>query len=161
MKTILKKLFFFSTGHTYSNLSRLFLRLFVGVMFLHVCTRQLMHLGEGMPEGFNGFLGLSTEASMTILLVIALLCAGCIMFGLLTRYAVLPPLLMMCVAEYQILSAPATVVSVFTFQPGYPIMFIGIFLYILLAGPGKISLDYIVAAHLVEQVEENDIIERA
>ncbi len=162
MKSLLKKLVLFSAGHTYSNLSRLFLRLFVGVMFLHICTQQLMHLSDGMPQGFDGFLGMSAGTSMTALLVMEVICAACIMFGFMTRYAVLPPLVMMCMAENIILQANTSqVVSVLNFQPGYPIMFIGIFLYILLAGPGKISLDYIIAVHLVDQNEENDIIERA
>ena len=35
-------------------------------------------------------------------------------------------------------------------QPGYlPVMFIGIYLFILLAGPGKISLDYFISIFLI------------
>jgi len=37
-------------------------------------------------------------------------------------------------------------------QPGYlPIMFIGIFLFILLAGPGKISLDYFISLFIINR----------
>lgn len=35
-------------------------------------------------------------------------------------------------------------------QPGYlPIMFIGIYLFTLLAGPGKISLDYFISLFII------------
>lgn len=35
-------------------------------------------------------------------------------------------------------------------MPGYlPLMFIGIYLFILLAGPGKISLDYFISIFII------------
>ena len=40
-------------------------------------------------------------------------------------------------------------------------MFIGIFIYMLLAGPGKISLDYIIAAHFTENVDDEHVIDNA
>ena len=40
----LKTFFMFNAGHTYSNLSRLFLRLFTGIMFLQMGVRQMTHL---------------------------------------------------------------------------------------------------------------------
>ena len=152
-----KKLFLYSAGHTYSNLSRLFLRVFTGVMFLQLCIRQMLHFDE-----LAGFLGLSPEGSMSVLLVVELLCATFIIVGLLTRFAVLPPMLIMCIAEDTILSSPGAVTEqLFNFQPGYPVMFLGVFFYILLAGPGKISLDYIIGVHLVENNDDNEVMEKA
>ncbi|MBQ1584775.1 MAG: DoxX family membrane protein, partial [Muribaculaceae bacterium] len=72
-------------------MSRLFLRLFTGIMFLQLCIRQMLSFDQIVPT-FQGFLGMSPEASMTLLVVIELLCAVCIMLGLLTRFAVLFPL---------------------------------------------------------------------
>lgn len=151
----LKKLFIYSAGHTYSNLSRLFLRLFTGVMFMQVGIRQILHFNELVPS-FDGFMGLSPEASVTMLVVLELLCATCIMIGLMTRFAVIPPLVMMCCAEHALLSAEAGAEQFFSFQPGYPLMFIGIFVYMLLAGPGKISLDYIIAIHMLDDQDQED-----
>ena len=35
-------------------------------------------------------------------------------------------------------------------DPGYlPIMFIGIYIYMLIAGPGKISLDYFISLYII------------
>ena len=72
------------------------------------------------------------------------------MFGCLTRLASIPPIISMIIAENVILTeivhqVPYTLAST---QPGYlPVMFIGIFIFIILAGPGKISLDYLISLH--------------
>ena len=161
MTGFFKNLFLYSAGHTYSNLSRLFLRLFTGIMFLQLCVRQMLNYDSIVPH-FGGFLGLSPETSMTILVVIELVCAVCIMLGFLTRLAVLFPLLLMLVAEKVFISSPVTATDqMFNFAPGYPLMFIGIFVFLLLSGPGKISLDYIIAAHFTESATEEKILDNA
>ena len=161
MTGFFKNLFLYSAGHTYSNLSRLFLRLFTGIMFLQLCIRQMLNFDSIVPT-FDGFLGMSPETSMTILVIIELLCAVCIMLGFLTRLAVLFPLGLMLVAEKVILSSQTAVPDqLFNFQPGYPVMFIGIFVFLLLSGPGKISLDYIIAAHFTETVNDEDVLDKA
>ena len=91
-----------------------------------------------------------------------LLCAVCIMLGFLTRLAVLFPLALMLMVEKVIMSSQTAVTDhLFNFGPGYPVMFIGIFIYMLLAGPGKISLDYIIAAHFTENVDDEHVIDNA
>ena len=161
MKALFKRILLFCTGYTYSNLSRLFLRLFVGVMFLHVCVRQFMDLGH-LPEGFDGFWGMAPDTSMMMLIIIESVCATLIILGFLTRIAVIPPLVVMCVAEVFAYSSYETVTpTLFTFQPGYPVMFSGIFLFLLLSGPGKISLDYIISAQLLERNDDDSILEQA
>lgn len=161
MKALFKRILLFCTGYTYSNLSRLFLRLFVGVMFLHVCVRQFMDLGH-LPEGFDGFWGMAPDTSMMMLIIIESVCATLIILGFLTRIAVIPPLVVMCVAEVFAYSSYETVTpTLLTFQPGYPVMFIGIFLFLLLSGPGKISLDYIISAQLLERNDDDSILEQA
>jgi putative oxidoreductase len=161
MSNFFKNLFLYSAGHTYSNLSRLFLRLFTGIMFLQLCIRQMLNFDKILPT-FDGFLGMSPEASMIALVVVELLCAVCIMLGLLTRLAVLFPLGLMLVAENIFMSTNAVVPNqLFNFEPGYPVMFIGIFVFLLLAGPGKISLDYIIAAHFTATVDDEQVIDNA
>ena len=161
MTNFFKNLFLYGVGHTYSNLSRLFLRLFTGIMFLQLCIRQMLNFDQIVPT-FDGFLGLSPETSMTLLVIVELLCAVCIMLGFLTRLAVLFPLGLMLVAERVIMSSPDSVSDqIFNFQPGYPVMFIGIFVFMLLAGPGKISLDYFIAAHFTENRVEEEVLDKA
>jgi putative oxidoreductase len=161
MTRFFKNLFLYSAGHTYSNLSRLFLRLFTGIMYLQLCIRQMLSFDQIVPT-FQGFLGMSPEASMTVLVVVELLCAVCIMLGFLTRLAVLFPLGLMLIAENIIMSSQTAVPDqLFNFQPGYPVMFIGIFVFMLLAGPGKISLDYFIAAHFTESAADENVIDKA
>ena len=161
MTGFFKNLFLYSAGHTYGNLSRLFLRSFTGIMFLQLCIRQMLNFDQIVPT-FNGLMGLSPEASMTVLVVIELLCAVCIMLGLLTRLAVLFPLGLMLIAERVFMSSQSAVTDqLFNFAPGYPVMFIGIFVYFLLAGPGKISLDYIIAAHFTENATDEKVLDNA
>ena len=161
MTGFFKNLFLYSVGHTYSNLSRLFLRLFTGIMFLQLCIRQMRNF-DSILTSFDGFLGLSPEVTMIALIVVELLCAVCIMLGFLTRLAVLFPLVLMLIAENIFMSSPATDPNpLFNFQPGYPLMFIGIFVFILLSGPGKISLDYIIAAHFTESVNDEEVLDNA
>lgn len=160
MTNFFKNLFLYSVGHTYSNLSRLFLRLFTGIMFLQLCIRQMLSFDE-IVHSFDGFLGLSPESAMTVLLVVELLCAVCIMLGFLTRLAVLFPMGLMLVAENVLLPQTSVTDPIFSFLPGYPVMFIGIFVFFLLAGPGKISLDYIIAAHFTENATEEEVLDKA
>ena len=160
MTGFIKNLFLYSVGHTYSNLSRLFMRLFTGIMFLQLSIRQMLNFEE-LTHAYDGFLGLSPEGAMTVLVVIELLCAVCIMLGFLTRLAVLFPLGLMLIAERVLLSSQASATGLFNFAPGYPVMFIGIFVFLLLSGPGKISLDYIIAAHFTESAADEKVIENA
>ena len=161
MTGFFKNLFLYSAGHTYSNLSRLFLRLFTGIMFIQLSVRQLLNFDAIVPS-FDGFMGMSPETSMIVLVIVELLCAVCIMLGFLTRLAVLFPMGLMLVAENLIMSPPDTATDqFFNFAPGYPLMFIGIFVFMLLAGPGKISLDYIIAAHFTETPHDEDVLDNA
>ncbi len=149
MKHFVKYLFMHSTGHTYSNLSRLFLRLFVGIMFMQFGIRQLMNY-ENLTTHFPDALGIGNETTLIVMIAIEICCSVMIMFGFLTRLASIPPIISMIIAENVILTeivhqVPYTLAST---QPGYlPVMFIGIFIFIILAGPGKISLDYLISLH--------------
>lgn len=161
MTGFFKNLFLYSVGHTYSNLSRLFLRLFTGIMFLQLCIRQSLNF-DAIVNNYQSIMGFSPESAITLLLILELLSAVCIMLGFLTRLAVLFPLALMLFAENIIMSSAESVTNqLFNFQPGYPLMFIGIFVYLLLAGPGKISLDYIIAAHFTETSADERVLDNA
>lgn len=151
---ILSRLFLRFTGYTYSNMARLFLRLFVGVMFMQFGIRHLVNFTE-LCADFPTVLGISSEASLILMIIIELVCSLLIMAGFLTRLATIPPIIAMIAAEYYILHdlLPHSLIHGLTWdQPGYlPIMFIGIYLFILLAGPGKISLDYLLSLFIISR----------
>lgn len=147
------------TGYTYSNLARLFMRLFVGVMFMQFGIRHLVNY-EIMADSFPTILGLSSHTCLILMIVVEIVCSLFIMVGFLTRISVIPPIVSMVAAEYHILHDLVPQISVYgldSVQPGYlPIMFIGIYLYILLAGPGKISLDYFISLFLLSRNGKNE-----
>lgn len=159
----LKKLLLYSTGHTYSNLSRLFLRLFTGIMFMQFGIRQWTYFND-ISHTMVGVMGMSGETTLVLMIIIEIVCSTLIIVGLFSRLAVLPPLVTMIIAENVLLKimdvAPE---MLFSTQPGYvPILFIGIFVYMLLAGPGKVSLDYLISIKLLDSdIQAQDELDKA
>lgn len=96
-------------------------------------------------------MGLSPETVLTTLVVIEIVCAIFIMVGFCTRLMVVPPFISMCIAEYYLLSSTREAAYLLTWTaPGYlPVMFLGIYFFILLVGPGKISVDYFLSLHFI------------
>ena len=160
----LKTFFMFNAGHTYNNLSRLFLRLFTGIMFLQMGVRQMTHIEE-FANAAMGSMGLPSEGAIVAIVVAEIVCAVCIILGLFTRLALIPSIGIMIYAETVMVAATSvsSAGQMFIFEPGYPIMFIGIFAYMLLAGPGKISLDYLIAIHTINEKDDEDseVLEKA
>lgn len=156
---IIARIFMRFTGYTYSNMARLFLRLFVGVMFMQFGIRHLVNY-TSLCDQFPTVMGISSEASLILMIIIELVCSLLIMVGFLTRLATIPPILSMIAAEYYILHdhLPHSMAYGLTWdQPGYlPIMFIGIYLFILLAGPGKISLDYLISLFIISNEDRDE-----
>ncbi len=149
--SFVKKMLLYSVGHTYGNLSRLFLRLFTGVMFMQFGIRQWAYFDD-IAGDMVGVMGMPGDVSLGLVIAIEIVCSTLIILGLFSRLAVLPPLVAMIVAERYILTSVVSVPPemLFSTQPGYvPILFIGIFVYMLLAGPGKVSLDYLIAIKLI------------
>ncbi len=154
MKLFFENLFLRCTGYTYSNLARLFIRLFVGVMFIQFGIRHLINFSVQAPN-FPEVLGMSHETSLIVMICIELICSLFIMVGFLTRLSVIPPIVSMIIAEYHILHdlmSHTVSYSISSIQPGYlPIMFIGIYIFLIIAGPGKISLDYFISLFIVSR----------
>lgn len=153
-----------STGWTYTNLARLFMRLFVGIMLLQFGVRHLVNFNELAPI-FPAVLGLSSKASLVITVVIEVGCSVMIMLGCLTRLMSLPPLLLMivaaCLTRHQVVSN-LPLYGLDNVDPGYlPIMFTGIYIYLLIAGPGKISFDYLISIYFLslEEKSEEEVLE--
>lgn len=146
----LKRLYIRTTGYSYTNLGRLFLRLFVGIMLLQFGIRQTAHFYE-MKDIFPAIMGMSPETSLVVITAIELTSALFIMCGFLTRLMVLPPLAAMTVAAGYLLSHSDQASYLLTWQQQayLPVMFLGIFFFILLVGPGKISIDYFLSLHII------------
>lgn len=151
LKTIVKSLFLASAGYSYTNLGRLFLRLFVGIMLIQFGVRHLTYFYE-IKDIFPSVIGMSGETSLIVMICIEIICSLFIMFGFLTRLMSIPPLVAMIIAEYFLLNDFAQQASyLLTWQQqGYlPVMFSGIYFFLLLVGPGKISIDYFLSLHII------------
>lgn len=151
LKESFKKLYFQVAGYSYPNMGRLFMRLFVGIMLLQFGIRQIADFANQAPV-FPSMLGMGHEASCVVMIVIEIGCSLFVMAGFLTRLMLVPPFVAMCCAEYYLLnsvehSAPYLLQWN---QTGYlPVMFMGIFFFLMLVGPGKISVDYFLSLHII------------
>lgn len=153
---IIKQLYFKITGYSYTNMGRLFLRLFVGIMLIQFGVRQIMQF-DTLKDVFPAVLGMSAETSLVVMIIIELLCSLFIMFGFLTRLMVLPPFIAMMMAEYYLYNNYVSNAVADWMTPGFlPIMFLGIYFFILLVGPGKISVDYFLSLHILHSENKNE-----
>ncbi|MGM9862889.1 MAG: DoxX family protein [Lepagella sp.] len=146
-----KKLYFWGSGYSYTNLGRLFLRLFVGLMLLQFGVRQILDF-EAERLLFPSVMGMSPSAGCIVMVCIEIGCSVFIMCGFLTRLMIIPPFIAMLFAEYYILHniSPEAPYMLQWDQIGYlPIMFLGIYFFLMLVGPGKISVDYFLSLHII------------
>lgn len=158
LSRFIKRTYFRTTGYSYTNLGRLFLRLFVGIMLMQFGIRQLARFYE-LQEHFPAVLGMGSEASLIVMICIELICSLFIMFGFLTRLMILPPFIAMILAEYHLLhnSAVEATYLLDWQQEGYlPIMFLGIYFFLALVGPGKISVDYFLSLHIIHTENKSE-----
>lgn len=154
----IKKLYITSTGYSYTHLGRLFLRLFVGLMLMQFGIRQWIHFGDAVTS-FPVILGIPPAVGLTVLIGVEVVCSLFIMVGFITRIMIIPPFVAMIIAEHHILHNVADTLpyELSWEQPGYvPILFLGIYFFLLLVGPGKISIDYFLSLHLLHSSDHSE-----
>ncbi|MDE5885956.1 MAG: DoxX family protein [Muribaculaceae bacterium] len=158
LSKFIKRTYFRFTGYSYTNLGRLFLRIFVGIMLMQFGVRQIAHFYE-LKTIFPSVLGFGSEWSLIIMTAIEIICSMFIMFGFLTRFMTIPPIVSMLIAEYYLLHdyvAEASYLLDWQQQGYLPIMFLGIYFFILLVGPGKISVDYFLSLHIIHSENKSE-----
>lgn len=157
MVNLSKLIYIRTTGYSYTNMGRLFLRLFVGVMLMQFGIRQLYNF-DASAAAFPSTLGMDPTTSLIVMIIIELVCSFFIMVGFCTRLMTIPPFITMIFAEHHLLSAAREASYLISWtQPAYlPVMFMGIFFFILLVGPGKISVDYFLSLHFIHSENESE-----
>ncbi len=158
LSKLIKRTYFRFTGYSYTNLGRLFLRFFVGIMLMQFGVRQIAHYYE-LCDVFPSVFGMSSTASLTSMVLIEVVCSFFIMLGFLTRFMIIPPFVAMIMAEYHLLHDYVTDAAYLLDwqQQGYlPIMFLGIYFFLLLVGPGKISVDYFLSLHIIHTENKSE-----
>lgn len=153
----LKKFMLRSTGYSYPNMGRLFLRLFVGIMLLQFGLRQISDFGM-TKDLFPAVLGMSSEMSLILMVTIEIVCSVLIMAGLCTRISCVPPFVAMAVAEIFLRSNPVggSMLMPWQQQNYLPVMFMGIYFFLFLVGPGKISVDYLLSLRIIHAENRNE-----
>lgn len=166
-RKLLRRIFVAEAYRTYGNLSCFFIRVFAGVMFLQFGIRQIAN-HDFFATFFPDFLGIGSTATLDMMIAIEVVCSTFLIFGFLTRLSVVFPTLAMAVAEWYILdngmtaglaNIPAGEVALMSsLQLGYvPLLFIGMFVFILLAGPGKVSVDYLLSLYFTNKDSLNEL----
>ena len=165
-KRRLRKIFIAEAYRTYGNLSRFFIRVFAGIMFLQFGIRQVANY-DFFAQYFPSMFGMSSETTLLCMITIELVFSIFLIFGFLTRLSTIPPMISMIVAEYYIVAKDLMTVSamptnevslMFSLQLGYvPMLFIGMFVYIILAGPGKVSVDYLLSLYFMNKDNLNEL----
>lgn len=158
MKEFIKTIYIRSCGYSYTNLGRLFLRLFIGIMMIQFGVRQIAHF-DNVYQQFPSVLGMSPAWSLGLFIAIEIVCSIFIMFGFLTRLMTLPPFIAMIIAEFYVLHdtlKEAAYLLSWQSQGYLPIMFLGVYFFIMLVGPGKISVDYFLSLYLIHSDDKSE-----
>lgn len=131
----MKKLFSTGVSDTALSLALLILRAGVGAgMMVKHGLDKLQHFSQ-KASGFADPFGIGSKASYSLTVFAEFFCAGFIILGLFTRLAAIPLIINMSVALFM-----AHKGNFFSEGESAGIYLI-CFLTILLAGPGKVSLD--------------------
>lgn len=145
----LHQIYFKSTGHSFTNMGRMFLRLFVGIMIVQFGVRQLMgEDGANLPE-FIPYLEYGLAHWLVI--VVEIICPFFIMIGLFTRAMILPPFVLLIVSACKIGIASGPFAAAVISQLCVPFLFMGILMFLFLVGAGKISVDYFYSLYLISR----------
>lgn len=120
------------------NAALLFLRVSIGIFMLTHGTGKLITLLEGGPIAFADPIGIGPAASLALAVFAEVLCSILLIFGIATRFAVIPLLITMLVAVLIVHSDDAFRVKEMA------LIYLSVFISILIAGAGKISIDNLI-----------------
>lgn len=130
----MKKLISTSYSAGAFNTAVLLLRIVFGVSMMFIGYNKLVHFNE-MKATFMDFMGLGSTISLILLVFAEFFCALFVLIGLFTRLATIPLIIALCVALFK-----AHHGDVFG-DGAKATLFLGVFLVLLLVGPGKVSVD--------------------
>lgn len=123
-----------------NNIIMLLVRIFVGVamIILHGLPKLEKFMAGGEIQFYN-FLGLGSNTTLILAILVELICAFLIMIGLFTRAASLLLILVMAVAAIAVHAADP-----FTIKES-SLLYLSLFALIFAFGPRKFSIDNMIA----------------
>ncbi|UEG48611.1 DoxX family protein [Ferruginibacter lapsinanis] len=116
----------------------LLLRLSLGILMMHHGYDKLVHFSQYQTK-FIAFAGMSSSMSLAMDIFAEFFCSLFLIIGLFTRLAVIPLIIAMCVALFKAHNMDffATGEMASLYLTGY--------LVLLLVGPGRVSVDSMIA----------------
>jgi len=130
----MKKLLSISHSETALTIGLLLLRLIYGVTMMSSGYNKLVHFAE-IKGKFMSFLGLGSTASLSLVVFAEFFCAMFVILGLFTRLSVIPLIICMSVALFKAHGGD------FMGDGMGATHYLCIFLFLLMVGPGKASVD--------------------
>ena len=112
-RKLLRRIFVAEAYRTYGNLSRFFIRVFAGVMFMQFGIRQIANY-DFFVKYFPDLLGMGSAATLDTMIAIEVVCSAFLLF-------------------------------------------VGMFVFIMLAGPGKVSVDYLLSLYFTNKDSLNEL----
>ncbi|HEX9251193.1 MAG TPA: DoxX family protein, partial [Ignavibacteriaceae bacterium] len=116
----------------------LFLRITIGIFMLTHGTGKLIALFGGGPIQFADPIGIGPAASLALAVFAEFVCSLFLIFGVATRFAVIPLIITMLIAGFIIHAEDLFRVKEMAF------LYLSTFITISIAGAGKFSVDNLI-----------------
>jgi len=145
----MKKLFSPSVSPLQLDLGLLLIRVIIGVLMAFYGYEKFIHFNEMAASDFwaknVNFLGFTGKVPLALTVFAELFCSILLLIGLLTRWSLVPLIICMgyiivAVADLNIINSGENGTEV---NPAF--LYFVIYIALLLTGPGKYSLDYLIS----------------
>lgn len=146
---IYKFLFPTKPNGTGVSLFLLAMRIFFGLLLMNHGIQKWSNFQE-MSLSFPDPLGVGGSMSLGLAIFAELICSMAFVIGVLYRLALIPMIFTMAVAFFVIHVNDAFVVKELAF------VYLGVFVLMYVAGPGKFSVDYVVGSELNRRQKLSD-----
>lgn len=120
------------------NIALLFLRVSIGILMLTHGTGKFITLLDGGPIEFADPIGIGPAASLALAVFAEFVCSLLLIFGVATRFTIIPLIITMLVAGFIVHADDVFHVKEKAF------LFLTVFITIAIAGAGKISADNLI-----------------
>jgi putative oxidoreductase len=141
VKVMIHKLARATYTETTVGISLLILRIGVGVLMMHHGYGKLTHFDEYKGD-FMNFIGLGPAISLSLVIFAEFFCSLLIFIGLFTSLATIPLIITMGVAVFMAHDA-----AIFA-KGELATLYLFVYVALMFAGPGKYSLDAVIARQL-------------
>lgn len=138
---IYKLLFPTKPNGTGASLFLLAMRIFFGLLLMNHGIQKLIHFQE-LSLTFPDPLHMGSTLSLAMAIFAELVCSIGFVTGILYRLSMLPMMFTMVIAYFVIHANDAFAVKELAF------VYLGVFILMYIAGPGKFSVDYVVGSEL-------------